>query len=82
MRESSRAMARKAPTGRARLLDGSNARGPFSWLRRLPIPTSDADETPFFAFENPNHFPIALALDLLLVEAAGQGGEGVATNGG
>ena len=57
---------RTTPTGRARLLDGSNARGPFSWLRRLPIPTSDANDTPFFAFENPDHFPIALALDLLL----------------
>ena len=54
------------PTGRARLLDGSNSRGPFSWLRRLPIPTLDACETPFFAFTNPEHFPIALALDLLL----------------
>ena len=53
-------------TGRARLLDGSAAQGPFAWLRRLPIPSSDAGDTPLFAFQNPQHFPVALALDLLL----------------
>ena len=53
-------------TGRARLLDGSSAKGPFSWLRRLPIPSSDPCDTPFFAFQVPQHFPVALALDLLL----------------
>ena len=53
-------------TGRARLLDGSSAKGPFTWLRRLPIPSSDPGDTPFFAFQVPQHFPVALALDLLL----------------
>ena len=53
-------------TGRARLLDGSTAKGPFTWLRRLPIPPSDPCDTPFFAFQVPQHFPVALALDLLL----------------
>ena len=52
------------PTGRARLLDGSNAKGPFTWLRRLPDVPCD---TPFFAFQIPDHFPVALALDLLLL---------------
>ena len=52
------------PTGRARPLDGSNAKGPFTWLRRLPDVPCD---TPFFAFQIPDHFPVALALDLLLL---------------
>ena len=47
------------PTGRARLLDGSAAKGPFTWLRRLPIPSSDPCDTPFFAFQVPQHFPVA-----------------------
>ena len=60
------------PRGRARLLDGSVARGPFSFWRRLPIPlTSDslASDLPHFAFSDPADYPIALALDLLLLPA-------------
>jgi hypothetical protein len=55
------------PTGRARLLDGSVPKGPSTWLRRIPIPSNDALHTPLFAFQVPQHFPIALALDLLLL---------------
>ena len=45
----------------------SNAKGPFTWLRRLPVPSGDPCDTPFFAFQLPDHFPVALALDLLLL---------------
>ena len=61
------------PTGRARLLDGSNAKGPFTWLRRLPVPSGDPCDTPFFAFQIPDHFPVALALDLLLLPPTHEG---------
>jgi hypothetical protein len=61
-------------TGRARLLDGSVPKGPSTWLRRLPIPSIDALRTPFFAFQDPRHFPIALAIDLLLLPPV-QGGD-------
>ncbi len=53
-------------TGRARLLDGSVARGPFSFWRRLPDPDPSLPYEPFFAFTDPEHFPVALAFDLLL----------------
>ena len=59
------------PTGRARLLDGSKlCQGPLhlaSAPRRLPVPSGDPCDTPFFAFQIPDHFPVALALDLLLL---------------
>ncbi len=54
------------PTGRARLLDGSVSRGPFSFWRRLPDTDPSLPHEPFFAFADPEHFPIALALDVLL----------------
>ena len=54
------------PTGRARLLDGSVARGPFSFWRRLSDPDPSLPHDPFFAFADPAHFPVALAFDLLL----------------
>lgn len=53
-------------TGRARLLDASVARGPFSFWRRLPDTDPHLPHNPFFAFPNPEHFPIALAVDLLV----------------
>ena len=62
-------------TGRARMLDGSVSRGPFSFWRRVPdpdpsilapAPDQPASHTPFFAFTDPSHFPAALAMDLLL----------------
>ena len=59
------------PTGRARLLEGSKlCQGPLhlaSAPRRLPVPSGDPCDTPFFAFQIPDHFPVALALDLLLL---------------
>jgi len=57
-------------TGRARLLDGSVPKGPSTWLRRIPTPSHDALRTPLFAFQVPQHFPIALAIDLLLLPPA------------
>ena len=55
------------PTGRARLLDSSTSRGPFSFWRRLPDTDPHLPHKPFFAFPNPEHFPVALlALDLLI----------------
>ena len=58
------------PIGRARLLDGSVTRGPFSFWRRIPIrPEASASEQPHFAFSDPADYPIALALDLLLLPA-------------
>ena len=54
------------PTGRARMLDGSVGRGPFSFWRRLPDTGPHLPHAPFFAFTNPGHFPVALALDLLI----------------
>ena len=53
-------------TGRARLLDGSVSRGPFSFWRRLPDTDPALPHEPFFAFSDPEHFPIALACDVLL----------------
>ncbi len=50
-------------TGRARLLDGSSARGPHSWLRRVPLDPLASD---FFSFFQPEDFSSALALDLLI----------------
>ena len=56
------------PTGRARLLDGSARPGPHAWLRRVPAPAPPgAMRSPFFAFLRPSDFPVALALDLLLL---------------
>ena len=52
--------------GRARLLDGSTARGPFSYWRR--VPTHELPPThsrPFFAME-PETWVTSLAMDLLL----------------
>ncbi len=57
-------------TGRARLLDSSAPKGPSTWLRRIPFPSNDALRTPLFAFQVPQHFPIALAIDLLLLPPA------------
>ena len=54
------------PTGRARMLDGSVSRGPFSFWRRIPDLNAHLPHNPFFAFTNPEHFPVALALDLLI----------------
>ena len=54
------------PTGRARMLDGSISRGPFSFWRRVPDLNAHLPHDPFFAFTNPEHFPVALALDLLI----------------
>ena len=54
------------PTGRARMLDGSVSRGPFSFWRRLPDTDPHLPHSPFFAFTNPEHFPVALAIDLLI----------------
>ena len=56
-----------SPTGRARLLDGSVARGPFSFWRRVPAdgPPSDT-RLPFFSFPSAPAFTAALAYDLLL----------------
>ena len=54
-------------TGRARLLDGSSARGPHSFWRRVPVETPrEVSSVPFFSFPEPAAFPIALAVDLLL----------------
>ena len=60
--------------GRARLLDGSTPRGPFTLWHRVPVAPAVTEQghivplstaQPFFAFEEPSHFPVALALDLL-----------------
>ena len=57
-------------TGRARLLDGSVARGPFAMWRRIPVTAAKTEQgssvplstnTPLFAFDTPSHFPVALA---------------------
>ena len=48
------------------LLDSSTSRGPFSFWRRLPDTDPHLPHKPFFAFPNPEHFPVALALDLLI----------------
>ena len=56
------------PTGRARLLDGSVSRGPFSFWRRVPVDTPPEGTTvPLFTFSEPHAFPVALAIDLLLL---------------
>ena len=60
--------------GRARLLDGSVGRGPSAMWRRIPVAPPETEQgtmplstaTPLFAFEEPSHFPVALAVDLLL----------------
>ena len=41
---------------------------PFSFWRRLPDTVTDPHlpHKPFFAFPNPEHFPVTLALDLLI----------------
>ena len=55
-----------SPRGRARLLDGSVARGPFSFWRRVPVAHLLPDATaPLFAFQPSAAFATALALDLL-----------------
>ena len=55
-------------TGRARLLDGSVSRGPFSFWRRVPVLTDAHDSRmPLFAMPDPDTFPTALAIDLLLL---------------
>ena len=56
-------------TGRARLLDGSIARGPFSFWRRVPVELAPPGaRTSLFSFaEEPAAFPVALAIDLLLL---------------
>ena len=67
--------------GRARLLDGSVARGPFSHWRRVPTLApaeltwvGEASE-PIFAFSDPDDFSRALALDLLAMPpVAGEDG--------
>ena len=59
--------------GRARLLDGSVGRGPFSFWRRVPTtatPDRDPASTvyssdPLFAFSHSSDFTTALAIDLL-----------------
>ena len=48
------------------MLDASTSRGPFSFWRRVPDTDPNQPHTSFFAFTNPEHFPAALALDLLL----------------
>ena len=53
--------------GRARLLDGSIARGPFSLWRRIPVPSSSDARESFFAFSDASDFPVALAIDLLVL---------------
>ena len=55
------------PAGRARLLDGSTARGPFSFWRRIPVPSSSTTDPPLFAFLDSAEFSVALALDLLVL---------------
>ena len=55
------------PAGRARLLDGSTARGPFSFWRRIPVPSSSTTDPPLFAFSDSAEFSVALALDLLVL---------------
>ena len=60
-----------SPPGRARLLDGSTARGPFSFWRRVPTPPEQSESgpspVPLFSFSDPREFAVALALDLLIV---------------
>lgn len=53
--------------GRARLLDGSCSRGPFSFWRRVPVPAPDPTDPPLFAFAHPDAYWTALAQDLLLL---------------
>ena len=70
------------PTGRARLLDGSIARGPFSFWRRVPVAHApDGARTSLFSFaEEPAAFPVALAIDpLLLPPVSGVGDVTVCT---
>ena len=57
------------PVGRARLLDGSSARGPFSFWRRVPVTERpEGAHASLFSFEEePAAFPVALAIDLLLL---------------
>ena len=56
------------PTGRARLLDSSASRGPSSFWRRVPITQPPwAEHRPFFALPDAASFPVALAVDLLLL---------------
>ena len=80
-----------SPAGRARLLDGSVERGPFSFWRRVPTdarplaptPTSeDAHPAPLppqpsslFAFHDPADFATALAVDLLAFPPASPGSD-------
>ena len=56
--------------GRARMLDGSVPRGPFSFWRRVPaeaVPEGTSDPSSFFSFAaDPHAFSAALAVDLLL----------------
>jgi len=54
--------------GRARLLDGSVPRGPFSFWHRVPVSPVDPDDDvpPLFALPDGGAFPAALAFDLLL----------------
>ena len=55
--------------GRARLLDGSATPGPFSFWRRVPLadPPLGARASLFSFAEEPMAFPVALAMDLLLL---------------
>ena len=59
---------------------GSVARGPFSFWRRVPVAHApDGARTSLFSFaEEPSAFPVALAIDLLLLPP-GVSGEGDVT---
>ena len=55
-------------TGRARLLDGSTSRGPFSFWRRVPVEAPQwATHRSLFCLSRPEAFAVALAIDLLVL---------------
>ena len=56
------------PQGRARLMDGSVLRGPFSFWRRVPVAFSPSPgQPPIMAFGHADDFASQLALDLMLL---------------
>lgn len=55
-------------TGRARMLDGSTSRGPFSFWRRVPVEAPQwATHRSLFCLSRPEAFSVALAVDLLVL---------------